>query len=86
MNTSNQLEPKDILNNLHEQLQSEYDAAILSAIEELSSLSYSSEAIRRQLEILAIQSQHHDIRKNAFNLLNSAPNRAVQQRIHANST
>lgn len=84
MSTQDQLEPKDVLNNLYEKLQSEDDAAILSAIEELSSLSYSSEAIRRQLETLAIQSNHHDIRENAFNLLNSAPNRAVQQRIHTN--
>ena len=75
---------EDILNELLRNLQSDENTLILKAIASLGNLNYSSQAIRRQLEQLSINSNSSEVRNEALNLLNSAANRAVQKQINAN--
>ncbi|GAB1471084.1 hypothetical protein MASR2M66_19620 [Chloroflexota bacterium] len=84
MSENDKLDPKEVLTHLYEKLQSEDDAAVSSALSELNTLSYSSEAIRRQLEQLATHSDNRKLRKEALTLLGHTPNRTVQQRLNSN--
>lgn len=84
MNEDDPRKPEEVLNELYQNLQSTDDVIILQAIAALKNLNYSSEAIRRQLEQLAVKSDNKDIRNDALAALNSAGNRAVQKRFNAN--
>lgn len=84
MNESDPRTPEEILNEIYKNLQGEDDVAILQAISSLKDLNYSSGAIRRELEWLAVKSENIDIRIEALTALNSTGNRAVQKRVNAN--
>ncbi|MFN8435797.1 MAG: hypothetical protein U0V18_17370 [Anaerolineales bacterium] len=71
--------PEEVLNDIYQNLQSEDDVVVIQAISTLTSLNYSSEAIRRKLEQLSIKSENKDIRTQALAALNSSANRAVQK-------
>lgn len=68
------------LAQLLQDLQNEEESRNLSALETLKTLTYSSEAIRLQLEKISLRSGSHKVRSEARALLNSPANRAVQQR------
>lgn len=84
MNESDPRTPEEILNEIYKNLQGEDNVAILQAISSLKDLNYSSGAIRRELEWLAVKSENIDIRIEALTALNSTGNRAVQKRVNAN--
>jgi len=84
MSETEKRDPREIVNDLYEKLKNSDDAVVFSAMAELKSLSYSSEAIRRQLEQLSVKSGNIEIRTEALALLGLAPNRAVQQRFNSN--
>lgn len=76
--------PEEILNEIYQDLQSEDDAIIRKAIANLNNTAYSSEAIRRRLEQLAVNSSSSEVREEAFAALNLSANRAVQKHFIAN--
>lgn len=78
MNESDPRTPEEILNEIYKNLQGEDNVAILQTISSLKDLNYSSGAIRRELEWLAVKSENIDIRIEALTALNSTGNRAVQ--------
>ena len=84
MNETDPRKPEDILTELYQNLQSEDDVVVIQAISSLSNLNYSSEAIRRRLEWLAVNSDNKDICNKALALIDSPSNRAVQRRLIAN--
>lgn len=77
-------DPKQILDDLLVRLRSGKDNEIFEALEALSRLGYSSEAVRHQLERLAIAGGKEEIRNRAIAALDSAANRAVQKRFNSN--
>lgn len=83
MEQSNPGKPDVVLDKLYKLLQSEDDIVILQAIAELANLNYSSVAIRRRLEKLAVSSDSPPVRSDALNALNSSANRAVQRQMTA---
>ncbi len=72
--------PEEILNELHQNLQSDEDVIVLQAIAQLALLSFSSVVIRRRLEKLAVSSANPKVRAEALTALSLPTNRAVQQR------
>jgi len=84
MSGTDSRKPEEVLNEIYQNLQSEDDVVVIQAISALTSLNYSSEAIRRKLEQLSIQSDNKDIRAQALAALNSSANRAVQKHFIAN--
>lgn len=72
------------LTQLLQDLQSEDESRILSALETLKTLSYSSEAVRLQLEKISLRGVSRKVRSEARALLNSSANRAVTQRFNQN--
>lgn len=70
--------PDVVLDKIYKRLQGEDDIVILQAIAELANLNYSSVAIRRRLEKLAVKSESPTVRMDALNALNLPANRAVQ--------
>lgn len=84
MNDTDPRKPEEILTELHEDLQSEDDVVVLQALSALSNLNYSSEAIRRRLEWIAVNNDNKDIRSTALALIDSPSNRAVQRHLIAN--
>ncbi len=77
-------DPKQVLDNLLVRLRSGKDSEIVEALEALSRLGYSSEAVRHQLEQLAIAGGNEEMRSRAIAALDSAANRAVQKRFNSN--
>lgn len=71
--------PAEILNEILTNLQSKEDGQILKTLTELKDINYSSEAIRRQLEIISISSTNPQVRDEAREVLNLPSNRAVQK-------
>lgn len=84
MNETSPRKPEEILNEIYENLQSKDDAVIIQAIASLKNLNYSSQAIRRQLEVLAVHSANNAIRSNALAALDTPANRAVQRHFISN--
>lgn len=84
MNENDPRKPEEILNEIFQNLQSEDDNVIRGAMEALKNTDYSSEAIRRQLERLAVNSGSSEVRNEALAALNSSANRAVQRHFIAN--
>ncbi|MFN8382835.1 MAG: hypothetical protein U0V02_12880 [Anaerolineales bacterium] len=80
MSETEPLKPEDILNTILANLQDEDDVVILNAIASLNEKNFSSEAIRRQLERLSLQSDNKDIRKNALAALSAPQQRNVRGR------
>jgi hypothetical protein len=76
--------PEEVLDEILSKLRSGSGEEISSAVARLSSLVFSSEAIRRELEILARKAGDEDIRKSALDALNLPSHRAVQRRVNAN--
>lgn len=74
--------PEEILNEIHASLQSDDDVVILNAIAELSTINFSSEAARRQLEKLSLQSDNKDIRRNALAALNQPAQRNLRRHLN----
>ena len=74
-------DPKDILNKIYINLQSDGDVTILQAISALGKNNFSSEAVRNQLEIISMQSDNEDIRRDALAALSLPPQRHVRSRI-----
>ncbi len=74
--------PEEILNETYAALQSDDDAAVLGALASLSKINFSSEAIRRQLEKLSLQSDNRNIRKDALAALNLPSQRNVRGRLN----
>jgi hypothetical protein len=72
--------PAEVLNEILNDLQSAVVANRLRAIKLLHSINYSSEAIRNELEKLAINSDSPAIRKNAFAALDLPTQRNVRSR------
>jgi len=71
----------EVLNQLLSRLQSEDDVRVLQALEEMKSLRFSSEAVRLQLEQLALHSDNPGIRTEALEALNSNIHRTVQGQV-----
>lgn len=71
--------PEEILNGIHQNLQSADDTIVLKAIAQLASLNYSSVGIRRRLERLAASGANPKVRAEALTALNLPANRTVQQ-------
>ncbi len=74
-------DPKDVLNEIYANLQSGDDVIVLQAIDALSKLNFSSEAVRRQLEKISVQSGNEDIRRDALAALALPAQRAVSGRV-----
>ena len=74
-------DPKDVLNEIYANLQSDDDVIVLQTIDALSKLNFSSEAIRRQLEKISVQSGNGDIRRDALAVLALPAQRAVSGRV-----
>ena len=70
--------PADILKEILNGLQSDDAVNRLSAIARLHSVNYSSEAIRNELERLALNDENEDIRKNALAALDLATQRNIR--------
>ncbi|MCZ2127006.1 MAG: hypothetical protein LC099_04440 [Anaerolineales bacterium] len=70
---------REALNSIYKNLRSDDDANVLSALNSLSKISYSSEAVRNRLEQLALKSANEEIRQKSLDALNTAANRAVQK-------
>ena len=74
--------PEEILNEIYANLQSDDDVTILNGIAALSKINFSSEAARRQLEKLSLQSDNKDIRGDALAALNLPSQRNVRGRLN----
>src|SRR5258706_11227468 len=72
--------PKEILDEVLQGLQSDKQAIRMQSLLRLQTLTYSSEAIRKMLEKLAIQDENSDIRKEALAALDLPTHRHVQSR------
>ena len=73
--------PAEILNELYQNLQSDNEAILMTAIASLKTLSFSSEAIRHQLEKLSLKHESSKVRAEALAALNSSANRTVQRHV-----
>ncbi len=76
--------PEEILAELLRNLQSDNDTVILQAIDSMKSLEFGSEAVRRQLEKLSLESGSNEVRREALAALDLPANRTVQRRINFN--
>ena len=74
--------PEDVLKEILESLQSEDDVNRFSGIALLHSITYSSEAIRNELEKLALHDDNEDVRKDALAALNLMTQRNVRSRFN----
>lgn len=75
---------KEVLDKVLGDLKSADEDVISQAVETVSGLGFSSEAVRRQLEMLASQNNSEKIRAAALAALDTAANRVVQKRANAN--
>ncbi|HET7145380.1 MAG TPA: hypothetical protein VFI68_15270, partial [Anaerolineales bacterium] len=82
MNEDKSQKPEVILKNILNGLQSDDPASRLSAVAQLHSIPYSSEAIRNELEKLALKDPKKDIRESALAALDLATNRNVRVRFN----
>ncbi len=71
--------PEDILKEILSGLQSDDAANRLSAITQLRSFTYSSEAIRNELEKLAANDNNEDVRRDALAVLDLPAQRSVRK-------
>jgi hypothetical protein len=76
--------PEEVLEEILSGLRSNKSEDRANAITQLNSINFSSEAIRKELEMLARKDEANDIRANALAALNSPANRMVQRRINSN--
>lgn len=76
--------PEEVLNAILSALRSEDTAQQQSAMARLRTLDFSSEAIRSELESLALKGGNTEVRRNALTALDLPANRSVQKRINAN--
>ncbi|MBE0683035.1 MAG: hypothetical protein IH589_14085 [Anaerolineales bacterium] len=74
--------PEEILNEIYLNLQSDDDVTVLQAISTLATINFSSEAVWRRLEILSVQSDNKDIRKDALAALSLPAQRNVRSRLN----
>lgn len=74
--------PTDILKDILANLKSDDTVNRLNAIESLKSINYSSEAIRNELENLALHDDNEDVRKDALAILDLPTQRNVRSRIN----
>ncbi len=74
--------PEDILREILEKLKSGDDVERINGIEQLHSLTYSSEAIRNELEKLALHDENEDVRKDALAALDLSTQRNVRSRFN----
>jgi len=72
---------RDVLDNLLKRLQSKDDVLVLQALDEMKNFKFSSEAVRLQLEQLALHSENADIRAGSLEALNSNVHRTVQGQV-----
>ncbi len=73
-----------ILKEILSDLQSGNTGKQLNAIARLRTMEFSSEAIRRELETLALKAVSGEVRRSALVALDLPANRAVQKRVNAN--
>lgn len=71
--------PVEILNEILENLRSKDDVQIFKAFAELKNINYSSEAIRRQVEKISLNSANSKVRDEARQVLNLASHQVVQK-------
>jgi hypothetical protein len=83
MNEENK-KPEEILTEVLAGLRSKTSEDRVSAIAQLKRINYSSEAIRRELEIVARKDENADIRASALAALNLPTSRMVQKRLNSN--
>ena len=74
--------PKDVLQAIFEGLQSEAPEKRLGAVRTLQNIKYSSEAIRNELEKLALNDGNENIRKDALAALDLSTQRNVRSRFN----
>ncbi|MBE0672957.1 MAG: hypothetical protein IH588_20455, partial [Anaerolineales bacterium] len=74
--------PEEILDEIYGNLQSHEDTIILSALEEIMDINFSSQAVLRQLEKLSLQSSNKEIRENARAALALPSQRRVRSRLN----
>ncbi len=74
--------PGVILREIFDGLQSSDDTSRLNAISKLSSLNYSSEAIRSELEKMALHDSNGEVRKQALAALGLPTQRHVRERLN----
>ncbi|WKZ38637.1 MAG: hypothetical protein QY328_10255 [Anaerolineales bacterium] len=84
MSDPNKQNPEEILNEVLSGLKSTKVEDRAEAMRRLSDLNFSSEAIRRELEIIASSDENKYNRANALAALNLPSNRMVQKRSNAN--
>ncbi len=84
MSENENQKPEGILNEILSGLKSEKVEDRAEAMRRLSELSFSSEAVRRQLEIIASRDENKYNRVNALAALNLPSNRNVQRRVISN--
>lgn len=84
LNSDTKSDAQATLAQLLQDLQSEDESRITSALEALKALNFSSEAIRSQLEKIGLHGSNRKIRSEARALLNYPANRAVMQRFNQN--
>ena len=77
MDENKSQKPEDILKEILESLQSDEPVNRLNGIARLHSLNYSSEAIRNELEKLALNDGNEDLRKDALAALDLDPQRGL---------
>lgn len=77
--------PEEVLNKILAGLRSGVVEDRAGAVRQIRELSYSSEAIRRELELLARKDENKYIRADALAALNTPANRMVQKRLTSNS-
>ena len=82
MADSESRKPEEVLKEILEALQSADDVNRLNAIAQLRGLNYGSEAIRNELEKLALHDSNPDVRKDALAALDLPPQRHVRNRIN----
>jgi hypothetical protein len=78
MSETESQKPEDVLKDILDGLQSDNATDRLGAISQLKSFNYSSEAIRNQLEKLALNDANEDIRKDALTALDLPTHRNVR--------
>ena len=74
--------PEDVLREILSGLQSEDASERLSAITQLQSFTYSSEAVRNELEKLALNDSDENIRRDALAALDLSTQRSVRGRFN----
>ncbi|MDP1548063.1 MAG: hypothetical protein Q8L87_18790 [Anaerolineales bacterium] len=84
MHQNDNQKPEEILNEILAALRGGKEEDRAAAIARLNGISFSSEAIRRELEVIARKDANKYIRANALAALNSPANRMVQKRANSN--